>query len=225
MNWQMIKLDLRKVGLGYFMFLAAFLAYVLFFPKPLMVTDPFAMAGGIGLGVFLAWRIFNDSCSTEAFIFSRPVSRSRFFRQRWLLGLFLQIVMFALIAIVLSTGFRCWIHSGGPYYPMVKWYELNILQPVAILALPTYSIMVFFLLRFRLHRKQTKYTFKRRLALAVPAVILVVLFIPHFLLAGFMPIGWIVIKRDWFILFYGILLIVLTTWASRDCFVKMEVRS
>jgi len=218
----MIKLDLRKVALGYFMFLTAFLAYVLFWPKPLKAADPFAMAGGIGLGVFLALRIFIDSRSTEAFIFSRPVSRGRFFRQRWLLGLFLQVAALAFIALLLSIGARCWIHSGGPYHPMVKWYELNILWPIAISAPLVYSMTVFFMLRNRLLRKQTQNSARGKIVLLAPVGILAVC-ISFSLFVSHVPFVWIASGHA--MLFYGILLVALTTWASRDCFTKMEVRS
>jgi hypothetical protein len=225
MNWQMIKLDLRKVAVGYFVSLAAFSSYVLFQPKPLKAADPFAVAGGIGLGIFLAWRIFCDPPSIEAFLFSRPVSRCRFFRQRWLLGLFLQVATLAVIAILLSVGARCWIHFNGPYHPMVKWYELNILKPIAIASLPAYSTMSFFLLRARMPRRQAESTVKRKVIRSVSAVILVGLFVLFVLMAGRMPIGLIGGAIGWFMIVYGILLIALTTWASKDYFVKMEVRS
>jgi hypothetical protein len=225
MSWQMITLDLRKVAAGYFISLAAFSSYVLFQPKPLKAVDPFALAGGIGLGIFLAWRIFYDPPSIEAFLFSRPVSRRRFFRQRWLLGLFLQIAVLVFIAVLLSLGARCRIHFNGPYHPMVKWYELNILKPIAIASLPAYSVMSFFLLRARMRRRQTESTVKRKIIRAVPAVILVGLCILFLLIICRMPIGLIGGAIGWFMIFYGILLIALTTWASKDYFMKMEVRS
>jgi hypothetical protein len=225
MNWQMIKLDLRKVAVGYFVSLAAFSAYVLFQPKPLKTVDPFALAGGVGLGIFLAWRLFHDPPSIEAFLFSRPVSRRRFFRQRWLLGLFLQIAALAFIAALLSVGVRCWIRVNGPYHPIVKWYELNILKPIAIASLPAYSVMSFFLLRARMLRRQTENTVKRKIIRTVQAVILTGLLILFLLMFGRMPIGLISRAISWLVFFYGILLIALTTWASEDYFMKMEVRS
>ena len=225
MNWQMIKLDLRKVAVGYFISLAAFSVYVLFQPKPLKAIDPFALAGGIGLGIFLAWRIFYDTPSVEAFLFSRPVSRRRFFRQRWLLGLFLQIAVLAFIAALLSVGARCWIHFNGPYHPMVKWYELNILKPIAIASLPAYSVMSFFLLRARMLRRQREGTVTRKIIRTVQAVILVGLLVLFLVMFGRMPVGLISRAIGWIMIVYGISLIALTTWASRDYFLKMEVRS
>ena len=225
MNWQMIKIDLRKVAVGYFVSLAAFSVYVLFQPKPLKATDPFALAGGIGLGIFLAWRIFHDSPSIEAFLFSRPFSRRRFFRQRWLLGLFLQIAVLVFIAALLSMGARCWIHFNGPYHPMVRWYELNILKPIAIASLPAYSVMSFFLLRARMRRRQTESTLRQKLIRSVSAVLLVGLFVLFLLIVCRMPPGLIGGAIGGFLIFYGILSIALTTWASQDYFIKMEVRS
>ena len=225
MNWQMIKLDLRKVAVGYFISLAAFSVYVLFQPKPLKAIDPFALAGGIGLGIFLAWRIFYDTPSIEAFLFSRPVSRRRFFRQRWLLGLFLQIAVLAFMAALLSVGARCWIHFNGPYHPMVKWYELNILKPIAIASLPAYSVMSFFLLRARVLRRQIESTLKRKIIRSVAAVFLAGLFILFLLVICRMPIGLIHGAIGWCGILYAIILVALTTWASKDYFMKMEVRS
>ena len=225
MNWQIIKLDFRKVTVGYIVSLAMFSVYVLFQPKPLKALDPFALAGGIGLGIFLAWRIFHDPPSIEAFIFSRPVSRCRFFRQRWLLGLFLQVAVLAFIAALLSMGVRCWIHFNGPYHPMVKWYELNILKPIAIASLPAYSVMSFFLLHARILCRKAESTAKRKIIRSVPAVILVGLCVLFLLTFCRMPIGFISGVVGWLVIFYGILLIALTTWASRDCFMKMEIRS
>lgn len=225
MNWQMIKFDLRKVAVGYFVSLAVFSVYVLFQPKPLKAADPFALVGGIGLGIFLAWRIFHDSPSTEAFLFSRPVSRRRFFRQRWLLGLFLQIAVLVFIAALLSMGARCWIHFNGPYHPMVRWYELNILKPIAMASLPAYSVMSFFLLRTRMLRRDAESTLRKKLIRSVPAVLLVGLFVLFLLIVCRMPVGLIGGAIGGFLIFYGILLIALTTWASQDYFMKMEVRS
>jgi hypothetical protein len=225
MNWQMIKLDLRKVATGYFMFLVVFSAYVLFQPNPLKTADPFALVGGIGLGVFLAWRIFYDTPSTEAFLFSRPVSRRRFFRQRWLMGLFLQIATLIFIATLLSLGARCWIHFNGPYHPMVKWYELNVLKPIAVTSLPAYSVMSFFLLRYRMLRRKTESTLKRKILQTVPTVFLVGIFILFLLIVCRMPLDSMSGAIDGFMVLYGILLIALTTWASQDYFTKMEVRS
>ncbi len=225
MNWQMIKLDLRKIAVGYFVSLAAFSAYVLFQPNPLKTADPFALVGGFGLGIFLAWRIFYDAPSTEAFIFSRPVLRHRFFRQRWLLGLFIQITTLAFIAILLSIGIRSWILFNGPYHPMVKWYELNILKPIAVSSLPAYSVMSFFLLRARMLRRKTESTLGRKIIRVVSAVILMGLFVLLILIVCRMPFGLVSGAIGRFVILYGILLIALTTWASRDYFIKMEVRS
>jgi hypothetical protein len=59
----------------------------------------------------------------------------------------------------------------------------------------------------------------------VLALILVGLFIPLLLVVGRLPIGPIAKEGGWLVPCYGILLIALTTWASRDCFMKMEIRS
>ena len=225
MTWQMIKLDLRKVAAGYFVSLAAFSTYVLFQPNPLKTVDPFVLFGGFGLGIFLAWRIFHDSPSTEAFLFSRPLSRRRFFRQRWLLGLLLQIGLLVFVAALLSMGARCWIHLNGPYHPMVKWYELNILRPIAMASMPAYSVMSFFLLRSRMLRRKVESTVKRKIIRSVPAVLLPGLFVLFLLIVCRMPFGSISGAIGGFMILYGFLLIALTTWASQDYFTKMEVHS
>ncbi len=148
MVWELIKLDLRKVLTGYITFVLVISAYLLFRQKPLESTDTIVIAAGLLQGLYLAWRIFKDAGSTQSFIFSRPFSRNRLFWNRWGLGITLQMVTLLIVLILIASGARNFIHKSNlPYYPMVQWYELSVLWPLAIVSLTAFQIQMFLMLR------------------------------------------------------------------------------
>ncbi|MHC4153881.1 MAG: hypothetical protein ACYST6_02985 [Planctomycetota bacterium] len=147
MVWGIMKLDLRKVLVGYVPFVAVLLAYLLLRPRPLESMDVIAMAAGLMQGCYLGWRIFSDPAATQSFVFSRPFSRRRIFWQRWSLGIVLQMVTLLLVFALVATGVRGYVHQDSPYYPMVQWYEVSVLWPIGLVSLIAYEIQMFLMLR------------------------------------------------------------------------------
>jgi hypothetical protein len=150
----------RKTGPWFFGGLLLTVAYVLVRQTPFGAVDPVPGLLGALLGGVLAFRLFRDPGGTETFVFSLPLSRSRLFRSRWLLGLVLQAVTLACVAALLALGVREAAQVrlfDSLWYPMVRWYELSVLWSVGLCSLASYQIVAFLLLRKRLvETDQTK---------------------------------------------------------------------
>jgi len=227
MVWELIKLDLRKVLTGYITFVLVISAYILFRQRPLESTDTIVIAAGLLQGLYLAWRIFKDPGSTQSFIFSRPFSRNRLFWNRWGLGITLQMVTLLIVLILIASGARDFIHKSNlPYYPMVQWYELSVLWPLAIVSLAAFQIQMFLMLRAR--TLQTAALPKWR---KVPTYAIICFF--AFAFSG----GFHLVVRavsDGFVapiylgkaaLFYMFTLTVLTTLTSVRCYRHIEIEA
>ena len=152
MSIEMLKIDVRKVCPYYAPILLLTVGYVLFQKTPLSSDDWRVNLIACLQGVVIAWCLFNDSGGTGAFIFSRPLSRKRLFLTRWLIGLSFQLLtimaVFATIATELRSGIQLLMQS--PYQPMVKWYELSVLGPIALFSILGYQVVMFLKLRARI---------------------------------------------------------------------------
>lgn len=103
---------------------------------PLSLGDAdgvFESAGGL-LGILLAWRLFADTGHTQAFVFSRGLSRTQLFWDRWMLGMSLIAIHAGVVWLVLVSGLRsAWrqLLDGvdAPVYPLVAPYETVVIPP------------------------------------------------------------------------------------------------
>jgi len=227
MVWELIKLDLRKVLTGYITFVLVISAYLLFWQRPLGSTDTIVIAAGLLQGLYLAWRIFKDPGSTQSFIFSRPFSRNRLFWNRWGLGITLQMVTLLIVLILVASGARNFIHKSNlPYYPMVQWYELSVLWPLAIVSLTAFQIQMFLMLRARTLQTASRPKWRKVATYAI------VCFIALVFLGGFHVVGSVVsngatapARLGNAALFYVLTLTVLTTLTCVQCYRHIEIEA
>ena len=152
MSIEMLKTDVRKVCPYYAPFLLLTVGYVLFQNTPLSSDDWRVNLITCLQGVVIAWCLFNDSGGTGAFIFSRPLSRKRLFLTRWLTGLSFQLLTIMAVFATIATGLRSGLQllMLSPYQPMVKWYELSVLGPIALFSILGYQVVMFLKLRWRI---------------------------------------------------------------------------
>jgi hypothetical protein len=227
MVWELIKLDLRKVLTGYITFVLVLSVYLLFRQRPLDSTDTIVIAAGLLQGLYLAWRIFKDPRSTQSFIFSRPFSRNRLFWNRWGLGLTLQMVTLLIVLILIASGARNFIHKSNlPYYPMVQWYELSVLWPLAIVSLTAFQIQMFLMLRARTLQTASLPKWKKVATYAI------LCFFALAFLGGFRLVASAISHGATApahlgnaALFYMLTLTVLTTLTSLHCYRHIEIEA
>lgn len=145
----LLKVELRKVWAVYTPLLILVLVYMVLAPGPLKRRDTYIALLAVGQGCLLAWLIFRDPGSTAEFLFSRPLLRKRLFLTRWGLGMGLQLLTILAVTFVLSAGLRSGFQEriGSPYYPMVRWLELDVLWSLALLSLVAYQLQVFLQIR------------------------------------------------------------------------------
>ena len=62
----------------------------------------------------------------------------------------LSTLLLAGVLPALALGVRCFIHDESPYYPMVRWYDLNVLWPIVIAAVAGFHISMFLTLRWQI---------------------------------------------------------------------------
>lgn len=143
--WEMIKLELRKALPPLLPVAAALLAVTLLRRGALTPHDPWLALAGAAVGAVVAYRLFTDSPGTRAFLFSRPFTRCRLFLVRWALGLALAAAPVLIAAACLAGGLREAVQIRiyrSPWYPMVRWPELNGLWPLGLNALLAYGAMM-----------------------------------------------------------------------------------
>jgi len=227
MRWELIKLDLHKVAWGYAIIVCGLIAYVLGRPTPFSSGDSIATGLGLLQGWFVAWRIFGDRDSTRAFVFSRSFGRKRLFWHRWALGMALQGLTLLLVCCTIAIGARSYLHHrNSPWYPMVKWYDLNVLWPIAVFGLIAFNIQMFMMLRgFILagsHRSR-----RRVIAGRVAAVIAAVLFVLGVLYGTRVsaPDASGIATIRYYLLGYAALVSLFAAIAARHCIIYMEIES
>ncbi len=227
MRWELIKLDLHKVAWGYAIIVCGLVAYVLARPTPFSSGD--SIAAGVGLfgGWFVAWRIFGDFDGTQVFVFSRSFGRSRLFWQRWLLGMALQGLALLLVLGTIAIGARSRLHQfNTPWYPMVKWYDLNVMWPIAVFWLTAFSVQMFMMLR-RGILKSLDRSRRQIIAGRVAAVIVAVLFVLGVLWGDRLgPLGALSIATiRYCFLGYTAIVSLFAAIAARHCIIHMEIES
>jgi hypothetical protein len=225
--WQ---LSARRTLTWYLPVFLLLVGYTLVMKQPLGV-DPPALLFGILLGWVLGFRLFVDPPGVSPFILSRPFSRTRLFFYRWTIGLLLQAFTLAVIFTIIASGLRQAMQVSmfnSHWYPMVRWFELSMLWPVALASLLTYQTTCFVLLRGRL-RGNRRISKPKRLgdaAFLAIAALLAALFLFAYVQMRSAGLGTLPsLPPLWqnLLLSYGVLLAVTTTLASLYCSRHFEV--
>ncbi len=227
MKWELIKLDLHKVAWGYAIIVCGLVAYVLGRPTPLGSGDVIAAGGGLLQGWFVAWRIFGDRDSTQAFVFSRSFGRKRLFWHRWVLGMALQLLTLLLVFCTITFGARSYLHHfNSPWYPMVKWYDLNVLWPVALFGLVAFNVQMFMMLR-GLIGKSSHRSRRQVIAGRVAAVIVAVLFVFGGLVSSVAQVRGTsgVATMRYYFLAYAAIVSLFAAISARHCIIHLEIES
>ena len=145
MNRELLKAESRMVWRWYLPLLAVQAGYVLVVDRPLGTDELYVGLLAAVQGMMLALGLFSEHGGTQSFLWSRPMTRRRLFLHRWGLGLAFQGLTLAALFLLLAGGVRSTLHvwRGNPYFPMVRWFELTVLWPVAVYSLFAYQLTLF----------------------------------------------------------------------------------
>ena len=216
MSIEIIKVDARRVLPYYIPFLLFTVGYVLFRKTPLGAGDSILNLIPCIQGMFTAWWIFQDPGETEAFVFSRPLSRKRLFLTRWGFGIFLQILTVFAVFVTITSGLRSEIQElmDSPYYPIVKWYELSVLGTMALFSILGFEVVMFLKLRWRIVKNS-------------PSIWKEILGTGFFSAVCLLPLGELMENhiQDYLIVTYALLLILSATLASLHCYRHLEIQA
>ena len=137
------------------------LGYCLFQQTPLRHFDSAVLVFGLALGFGLGKFVFSDKPGVRSFLFSRAYSPKRFFLVRWLFGLgviaLTALAIVAMIALGLRQGLQTTLFHNG-WFPMIRWFELNVLWTLITVSLIAYHTTLFWVVRngFLVKRKHSK---------------------------------------------------------------------
>ena len=216
--WQAVwKIERRRVAWVTAVISAAIVLVGLFWTGQL---EPLMFLIGSIQGIVLAAALFSDPPGVAAFVFSLPISRSRLFVYRWLIGLAAQAVSVALFALLVIFGLREDLQSvmdQGMWYPMIRWSELSFAWHLGLYSLATYQISMFVILKPRQFGRSDA-TVKRMIWVAV-------FWLPVVIYGSFISQ---VAGSEWDVanpVLAGSLFVVtfLTTVAARHCFCRAEI--
>lgn len=178
MNRVICQLAFRESAFFTIPVIVILLGYCLFQPTPLGSFDSAVLLLSVALGFGLGKFVFSDKQGVRSFLFSRAYSPKRFFLVRWLFGLSLIFATALLIAAVIVLGIRQSLQTGlfrNGWFPMVRFYELNVLWTFVLASLLSYHSTLFWVVRNGFLNKQ-KYSgprlWLRRLSTFLVAVIL-----------------------------------------------------
>ena len=216
MSTEILKIDVRKVFPYYAPFLLLSVGYVLFRKTPLGSDDWQVKLVACLQGMVIAWALFNDSAGTGAFIFSRPLSRVRLFLTRWAIGISLQLLTIVTVFVTIAIGLRSGVQvlMNSPYQPLVKWYELSVLGPIALYSILSYQIAVFFKLRLCIISVRPR-TWRNLLGTGL-VVVLCLQSLNTLNVIGF---------QDYVMVVYAVLVTILGTLASLHCYRHLEIEA
>ena len=216
MSIEILKIDARKVLPYYVPFLLLTVGYVLFQKTPLGNDDWKVNSIACLQGMVVAWTVFNDAAGTGAFIFSRPLSRKRLFLIRWGFGISLQLLTVVTVFVTIAIGLRSGVQvlMNSPYQPLVKWYELSVLESIALYSILSYQFGVF--LKLRLYVISVRPRGWRNLLGTGVVVVLCLLSLNTLDVFRF---------RDQVLVVYAALVTILGTLASLYCYRNLEIEA
>lgn len=216
MSAEVLKIEGRKVLPFYALFLLLTVGYNLFEKTPLGSDDWKVNLIACLQGMVIAWVLFNDAAGTGAFVFSRPLSRARLFLTRWAIGISLQLLTVVVVFVAIAIGIRSGIQMlmNSPYQPLVKWYELSVLGPIALYSILGYQLVMF--LKLRLCIASVRPSAWRNL---IGTWLVVALCLLN--LNGAIETG----MRTNFMVIYAALVTILGTLASLHCYQRLEIET
>ena len=216
MSTEILKIDVRKVLPYYVPFLLLTVGYVLFQKTPLGNDDWKVNSIACLQGMVIAWVLFNDATGIGAFVFSRALTRARLFLTRWALGISLQLLTIAVVCVAIAIGLRSGIQvlMNSPYQPLVKWYELSVLGPIALYSILGYQLVMF--LKLRLCIVSVRPSAWRNLIGTWLVVALCLLNLNGAIESGI---------RTNFMIIYAALVTILGTLASLHCYQRLEIEA
>lgn len=214
MSIEIVKVDARRVLPYYIPFLLFTVGYVLFRKTPLVTGDAILNLIPCLKGMVIAWVLFTCSSSTDAFVFSRPLSRKRLFLTRWFFGISLQLLTIPAVFLIITSRLRSGIQilMDSPYHPTVKWFELSVLVPMALFSILGYVVVMFLKLRWRIVRNSPS-RWKEILGTGFFSVICL------------LSMGELIDNhlQDYLIVPYTLLVILFYTLASLHCYRHLEI--
>ncbi len=149
MSAQLMRVELRKVWAWYLGLLLVTLYYAILKPYPFAHNDIGLSVLAAAQGAIVAWRIFYDPMGTQSFLWSRPLTRTQLFLNRWALGLMLQGATLAILAAIIAGGARSQFHLAlsedtTAFYPASRWFDLAGLWPCLVYGLLAYHAALYF---------------------------------------------------------------------------------
>lgn len=148
MNLTLLKFDVLRVAPYWLACAGAVLLAVLTEQAPLSTWGGWIAPAGAVLGIVSGWRLFADPPSTRAYLFTRGLSRSRIFWNRWLLGFAGIVLVTGLATATIVLGARDVCHRAlgyedAIYYPMIRRFELRCLPALFGMAALGYGVTIF----------------------------------------------------------------------------------
>lgn len=223
MNRSLIKIEFAKMRL-YFIVMFITACYVFMNPYPLRSIDIIACTLGLLHGATVGFLVFKDFGGTEAFIFSRPFTRNSLFWHRWSLGIALQFMTMAIVAVIIATGLRSLILFDSPYQPMIKFCELNVLCSFAFSMFAGFAVSVFFTLRNRILNTEKPRTIAKQIIRSMPHATIPLVF-GIIAVSGLHSMGSTPNHLLLYAWVYIIAINAVSLFAGRQCFLEMEINS
>jgi hypothetical protein len=224
MIWSLIKLDLRKVLPTYLALLVIQLGFVLGTRDILGSDNVFVLVLAMAQGWLLAYRLFRDEPNTPSFLFSRAWSRARIFWNRWGLAIALQSVTVGLVTLLIASGTRTLLYQRElPFFPMVEPFELSILWPIALALVISFHIIMFLMAKGAVDTTGGGRVWRAIVVKVALGLILMVFIAGRAFVVVLNPGGTVGLYAGDLALAYAVVLAILCTAASLNCYKHMEV--
>ena len=148
MNLTLWKFDALRLMPLWMLCAAAVLLAVVTETAPLGAWAGWIPWAGALMGIASGWRLFADARATRAYLFTRGLSRSRIFWNRWLLGLVGLALATGLAAAAIGLGARDLCHRAlgyedAIYYPMIRMFEFRRLPALFGTEVFSYCLTIF----------------------------------------------------------------------------------
>ncbi|MFK7819590.1 MAG: hypothetical protein AB8G99_12800 [Planctomycetaceae bacterium] len=154
MNSTLLKYDCRSLRLMVFGLTALLLLATVMLPAPFSPSSHLNLVHhfvfpllAIVSAALVGMQSFSDLPAVDMWVLTRGMSRRQVFRTRWLTGLLVLTGMTAMMAAAMVFGVRQAVQQAmgnGAWYPMVRTGELYVVRNFFLVAIATYSAIVFF---------------------------------------------------------------------------------